>query len=111
MHSEAHLIAQQCPEGKRTGVGCVCVQVRSHLPQGELTIVQLKELEPHDPIVDFAAAAEVWRSLAPARRKLSSLPTEQSPSSVHARRPPPRRAAGAHSHAPAICAGARDRAP
>ena len=28
----------------------------SQLPQGELTMVQLTELEPLDPIVDFAAA-------------------------------------------------------
>ena len=35
---------------------CGCGQVVSQLPQGELTMVQLTELEPLDPIVDFAAA-------------------------------------------------------
>ena len=37
----------------------------SQLPQGELTMVQLTELEPLDPIVDFAAADEVPCCLMP----------------------------------------------
>ena len=48
----------------------------SQLPQGDLTIVQLVELEPRDPIADFAAADEVPSPPAPLGPAVGRLGTQ-----------------------------------